>query len=384
MSTSLPALTSVDVARPQQPRGGRGAFTIIELIIVILVIAIVISIVAPMLGHTRVIAREAASNAMLLEVVKAGQQFRTDNNRWPGVFSAREMGDTANINSGLSQMQNAMLELAGGFSDSNPANPLGTVLQIGPGGQAQDVFVDLGAIGMPGAAGNKGYYRPDAKFFVAQDGIVGGQAQASGDNDDLPVLVDHFGTPVLLWSEDETAPSQVTQVADFARVDTSAGPARFYVASNAAHIFSSRLGTLGRSQADTTNAKGFSLLAVAGQGSGAEEDASPALAGLLGDPSRPVAVYLPGSNNMAAWPALPAAPRGGFVVHSAARDGVYMSSRSRRASQYGSDALNYGRNFWTDVKGTTPPQNRHLDDKGSPTTIDVLDDFDDLVIHSGG
>lgn len=357
-------------------RTGSG-FTLIELLVVLIVIAIIISIIAPMLGRTRAIARSAMTSSMLTEIGKASQTFRTDTNRWPGYFSAREMGAPENETRGFSTMQNVMLDLAGGVFTGGTVPTMSVT--VGPQSTTA-VEVDLEAIGVPGKYDNTLYYTPQAKFFEKQDGVVGGQS-ASGtlaDHQILPSLIDAFGNPMLAWVEDESAPTQITGTAtvnNFVRMNAGNGldePARFYWAPNRVFTESTNLGRSGRDQTGTSNPYKFSLLA---QGTPPGIDPLIPLMGLLGSPSSPVDLDPPSGSDI-----LPAHGRSGMVLHSAGIDGYYFNGGARTVGDP-AIALDYVRNFYIDPSSTSSP--RQTDQNQKPTTIDVISGFDDLVTSAG-
>jgi hypothetical protein len=74
---------------------------------------------------------------------------------------------------------------------------------------------------------------------------------------------------------------------------------------------------------------------------------------------------------------LPSAGRGSIVLHSAGRDGVYLSQDDKGAAvRGGGQELYYGLNFRTNNGQLTDPQ-------GRPTSTDIITGFDDLVQAAG-
>ncbi|MEM8758348.1 MAG: prepilin-type N-terminal cleavage/methylation domain-containing protein, partial [Planctomycetota bacterium] len=89
----------------------RAGFSLIELLVVIVIIAIVIGITVPAIGGARDLARASSTQATLAGLGNAISSFRADEQRLPGYFNTRQMG---RADTGLSGMQNIMLDLAGG------------------------------------------------------------------------------------------------------------------------------------------------------------------------------------------------------------------------------------------------------------------------------
>ncbi len=349
-------------------------FTIIELLVVMLIITIVIAIVLPALGGARNVAKNAATKTLANDFMNASARFQQDNNRLPGYFSAAEMGDDDNPSmAGLSAMENAMLDLAGGIDDgSGPANfadpnVARTISPLGPSDpNAIIVRVDLIGSDEAGAA----YFTPPKKFYVIQ----GATSQQAPNTEILkiPDVVDAFGQPLLLWTRDESfsgnarmpseGPSN-TEVA-FVRESSSDGPALFYWNANACFLDSVSLGAKGEDQ--TTSSLNPSLIG----GGTTPADLEDSLAGILGHPGYK-GNYDPDTQNLTDPATLQTivaeAPRGSLVLHSAGKDGVFLSNKQAgKAIPSGAgNALHFGYNF---VGGTTD---------------DVSEAFDDMIFSGG-
>lgn len=352
--------------RRQTPRPRR-AFSLIELLVTIAVIGIVIAIIVPTLGGARNTARAAGSQAQLTEIGQASTQYFADNQRLPGYFTPRQMGDPANAGRGFSGMQNIMLDLAGGIVSGGGGASLGTATQTLEVGPTSDntVFVDPALIGTTEAGG--GYYTPDDSRYVAQaDPTTGEQATSEDDHRALPSVIDSFNTPVLAWQRDRTAIQPIEAIEDFAQAEYSGDvPSRFYWASNAAFLNTTDLGKRGKDPTFSTAAGGreYSLL---GSGVTADPDLINHLAVLLGSPTVP--------NTDA--PAAPSAARGDLIFHSAGIDAMYMSSKDQGGRN---DELRFWQSFFTDDTGGT----RLEGGDGQVESIDLLDQFDDLIESVG-
>ncbi len=337
-------------------RGSRG-FTLLELLVVMFIIALVIAIVLPALGHVKVVTKITATTAMMRDMSTATSDFELDNNRSPGYFSPREMGSAANAGQGFTAMENAMLELAGGVVQNGSGS---SVIRVGPSLRTL-VDVDLDLIGVD-RAGAATYWMPDAKFYIPQDGDEGGVQEGSRAHSRLPDVVDAFGTPVLLWVEDDTAIGAIDSVEDFAQIASGGpDPSHFYWNSNAGFLRSKSLGKLRRDQTDAT------------LGSRIGEDVSDnnrreSLAGILGHPAYPTPSDLSDGLNT-----LPGVARGKVIIHAAGPDGYYFGFSDKRGQGNSSGAIQYGLSFFN-LSG-----DRHLDDNDVPEVDDVISGYDDIV-----
>ena len=331
----------------------RRAFSLIELLVVMVVIAIIVGILLPTLGGARNTAKAAAAKAQLTELGNAAQQYISDKGRPPGLFSPRVMGDPANEGRGFTAMQNVMLDLAGGIVSASGTN----IVEVGPT-TTETVFVDLTLIGTREAGG--GYYTPDEARFVAQLGEGAGLLVGDGEHQQLPSVIDPFGTPVLAWSRDRTAIQPIAAQADFVQLNSGGTtPARYYWASNAGLLKTGALGKRGKAALFTATGQEHSLM---GQGSASLLNN---LTVLLGSPT------VPGSAAN-----LPSNARADLLFQSAGIDALYMGSRDvgGRGGQ-----VQFWQNFYADAGGSQ----RLVDGDGRVETIDVLSRFDDLIETAG-
>jgi type II secretory pathway pseudopilin PulG len=339
-----------------------------------LIIGIVISIVIPALGGARNAARRAATQQVLTSFVQAASQFRNDNSdRQPGFFTPTEMGLAENIDYGLSAMENAMLDLMGGLVD-------------GPGDPTEVIDVTLNdrtAYVNPGLVGKGAYFQPDGSYYKPMVDMqqVGDGNHLGLTEDDLQLLdvVDAWGNPLLLWTEDFYGPSDIKDVEDFARVDAGTGAAderaKFYWAPNACFLRSKLLGKSGK---DQTNGFNGSLI-------GAEENTDmPSLSvsdnmmAMLGNPN------YPNDRSETAVNIFATAARGAFVIQSAGTDAVFLGKRDNGTARFGLrtgpnsyEPLLYGFNFKVGIG------NQDLTEDGQIVTTDVMSYYDDML-QSGG
>jgi prepilin-type N-terminal cleavage/methylation domain-containing protein len=361
----------------------RGAFSLIELLVVIIIIALVVAIVVPSLFGARNAARNASTQGLMTQVQGAAQQFETDHHRLPGYFSAREMGKTTNETQGFTGGENAMLDLAGGFvGTSAPSSP--TEFSVGPD-PANKITVDVQKIGV-----GEVYFAPPEKFFKVQP--TGGQSVNNGaDPDNIPDLVDAWESPLLVWTKDDTAIRPIDPGIDSYLCKRNSGngqqmtdSARYYWASNAGFLKATALGKKALDQTyDSSGSRGFSLIGDGAPGVIAGVNA-PSLEGVLGNPNfpyRPSGTILTPQNGRFT----PADGRAGFVIQAAGTDGYYVGSKERGGQLYtvrgtgDTGILQYG---WSQQNLAANPPAPHTDKDGKATNSAIVKDYDDLL--SGG
>jgi prepilin-type N-terminal cleavage/methylation domain-containing protein len=388
----------------QARRTTRSGFTLIELMVVILIIAVVISILIPAVAGVRSKAKQASTQALMTSLTNSVTQFQSDERRLPGYFTEKDMGSGTgggNLDNGMSEMENVMLDLIGMPPPSAAAGGA-SVKSIGPT-NATRINIDLDLIGTP-SNGSKQYFNPDPKFYVAQVkdtqqiGISG-----STDSEGIPQLkdvVDAWGMPLLAWRKDETAVQPVQNgppgsarnyfVQAYSGQVPGVPVSQFYWASNACFL---KAPAAGRgfnqpiSDNDMTNAGSSKGSMIGGPDSAAPSVASAeairSLAAVLGSPSFPY------RGNVAATRAanVPAAPRASFIVHSAGADGYFVGNKDKGRKQFSVGHIDYEFNFVNKMSGTIPAGGQindgYVDKDGKPTTIDVLSGFDDLLATAG-
>ncbi|MBI1190182.1 MAG: hypothetical protein GC200_05805 [Tepidisphaera sp.] len=351
-------------------RAARPAFSLIELVVVIGIIVLLISIILPALSVARRASKVAATNNEFNEVSNAIAQFKQDQNRLPGYFSARDLGDSQNATpqGGFTPMQNVMLELVGGIV-SNQQNPTGPdIATVGPtSGKTVKVRVDSQS-GMPSENLAK-YFQPKPSYFKKQDGVNGGKRYGTTDNSRLAELVDAFGQPVLMWMADPTATGTIQSLNGandnaLARSSAPTGantpPARFYWASNGAFLANNATLFVGdqrklqvtNSFITPDNASYVKNLSV-----------------LFGSPTAAANVAGPYDQ------IVPAAIRGSYILQSAGQNFYYMGLKETQLANAASSGqllfgLNFkdaGNNFVTDANGKT-------------SSTDIMTKSDDIIL----
>lgn len=360
------------------------AFTLIELLVVVAIIAVLIAILLPAIGGVRRSARQAATQALVNDFGTAAVRFSNDNNdRMPGFFSEEQMGAEQNLTRGFTAAENAMLDLAGenavfGVGQTRPANAPTTAVQVGPISDTRRMaWVDPKLLG----TSRNAYFTPSSENY--KEMLMGTQQLGSGPS--LPDLIDAFGNPLLVWSQDQAARGSINPSANnpdpfgqfVAEHSTGANNlAWFYLASNAGFLRSNSLGQGGQNQAGPIASGVTSSI-----GPGVPlENRRITLASLLASPS--YSLTAPGQTIQTAQfdRIYPARPRGRFIVQSAGSNGLYFGTDERG---WGSNAVNNRIYFGNSFKSSSG-QRFEAESGGGFTNIDLLEGFDDVINAVGG
>lgn len=352
-------------------RATRRAFSLIELLVVITIIAIVISITVPAISFGRDAARAQATRAQVQSLTSAVSAFQLDEDRVPGYFPAAVMAE--DNNRGFTGMQNVILDLAGGPIPQDGNEPASAVL-VGPNSSDGQVLVNPALFGVD-SANNTSYLDVTSLQF----GTIGGKSIADADNDQIPGILDSWDMPLLAWSENEFAPEiddiEQPDIENFAAVDGSALPARFYWNQNEAVLDSTGLGERQVSQRESA------LVSKRGGGSLtglSDEEKADALAALAGSTAGVTTRTRRGITSTNVSTLVPSASKGSVIFQSAGRDRVFLSTDESAYDEI-TGQLIYSRNF-------SPSDSGRFGDDGWPNAdgddgiVDVVSRFNDIVL----
>lgn len=357
----------------------RRGFSLVELLVVLVIITIIISITVPAVSSARQSARGVATRQQITGIVTAVGSFQNDKRTLPGYFSARDMGQPDNATEGFTGIENLLLDLAGQAAIVD--GPGTDVIQVGPSSTAaQKVYVKPDLIGSSDGA-NRSYLTLDKKSLVTMDPTQDQQVTTQAR---MPELVDAWGTPLMIWTVDEGALGErIRDLPDFAKENsgTSGAPRRglVYWNQNAGYLKARALGQLRQNQASN------SFLGASGTPAQAQVNS---LAGALGSPAYPVRDTAAPATSP---PRVASRARGSIMIQSAGRDGIFLANQAAsdtRASrdggykQFSTPTIDYRINFVRTETGSLPAD-QHVDKDNKPTTIDLLEKFDDLMGGAG-
>ncbi|MBL8746048.1 MAG: prepilin-type N-terminal cleavage/methylation domain-containing protein [Phycisphaerae bacterium] len=296
-------------AKPRALRARRG-LTLIELLVVAAVLVVLLSVLVPVISGARDTARRAQTAVLINTVSTATSQFREHNRRLPGVFTQEELASPSNL-TGFTQMENAILDLAGGV---DPTADVGgpNVFEVSLNNKSVRVNTRMIA-----STGGPGYLPLVLKGMESAVPEANGLAPARPEIDQIvdrsrgtagvlamPDILDAWGHPVLMWAKNEYAGERPHFSRLTSESEESPRRARFYWATNQGYLAS-------RSQI---------MSSAIGAGIDAEKRQR-SLDALLGDPANPD----PGSGGEGGI-FLPLSSRGDFLLHTAGRDGEYLSN----------------------------------------------------------
>jgi type II secretory pathway pseudopilin PulG len=283
--------------------------TLVELLVVMAIIAVLASILVPGIAGVRRSAMNAQTLALMQTVTTAFTQFREEKQRLPGVFSQDAISSAANL-SGFTQMENALLDLAGGV---DPRTDLGAAHAFEVRMGDQSVRINTRMVGCSGGPG----YLP-----LACKGLDSNEPQANGiaparpgidqiidpnrgpDKREMPDLLDAWGRPIILWSRNEFSGPNPVFSGNFSPQNATERRARFYWASNRGYL------------------EAPSQASKSALGAGAEPSRRlRSIDAILGDPAMPN----PASGGQEGH-YVPLTAKGDFMLHTTGRDGLFMDN----------------------------------------------------------
>ena len=393
--------------RSNQSRPARRGFTLIELLVVIAIIALLIGILVPALGAARNAGKQAATDALLNDFISAAQRYGLDHNgSLPGYFSARELGSQDNATAGLTGNENALLDLVGGdgviglvsetnLSDFNLNASDVIIVGYGPGDD-QKVYVNPSLFGTGST-----YWDIDDKVLTSlgqEEGDyqhssgsdLNNKAFADGSSDPraqlpfgggMPEVVDSFGQPLLVWSQNEFGARDITTQSSYdawrdrfvAADDTGVNQPWFYLNQNVGYLAATKLG--GKLFDPTGN------ILIGYKNNMFDDESADAFMAVFGSPAFPAVadasadgrVFNPGSlSGNDVERIVPLKPRGRFMVHSAGKDGMWLSNKGAgfKATALTADRTVYGVTFQSQLNGGDTEKN------------DILSRYDDRVVST--
>jgi len=378
----------------RQPGGARGAFTLVELLIVIAIIALLLAILLPALGGARNAAKRASTESLIREVLNAVQQFQVDTNRLPGHFSPAELGRRTNRDDrGFTTMENALIELAGGTEEDVDDMPDGqnSLIEVGPfpSGDNNNIIVDTNEV----YEATAGYLSlgGDALYPIAGQMTVEDETDWNPDSPEfgryqigMPDIVDAFGQPLMMWIRDPGAsmtpdPDDPESLDYFAAIDfESVDDVRpgFYWASNAGYLRSGDPGiapdrariAMGPNTPEFTQ---YDMSRISGDPSSDDERIIASLVGVLGSPAFPLEKDDPTDDSE---PFRPRRARGEAIVMSAGADGVFFEKKDDKSTSQANTYVAYA----------PSGQNSGLTPGGETAPAPGSSEFDDIVQSAGG
>jgi len=337
-------------------------FTLVEVLVVVAIVLILISILVPTLTGTRTAARSASTRSIMTDIGTAVQLFKAEKDRQPGPYTPDQMGHPDNLTRGVTQMENAIVELMGGRVATGTPDPDGVLIKLTVIGNdpTQVVMVNPNLIGAPDGPG---YLSIGRNILSAVQGQYhGGNPQ--GRVDQMPDVLDPFGSPIVLWTKNMVAGRN----AEFAMIQAPTNRALsirrgwYYWAGNAGYMRSnslgvnrvnqSRLSVLGRPVDDGLNL---------GYAQPSDSDIQTSMAALLGHPNFSRARAGDDLGGLLE----PTAPLSDVVLQSAGPDGVYLGNDAQRLRERAHLRAVYQR------EGQIP-------ERSLP-----IDRFDDLIVPAG-
>ena len=232
--------------------------------------------------------------------------------------------------------------------------------------------------------GQGAYFTPSSENFQKMTMSPTGNGQQFGVGPSIPDVVDAFGNPLMVWSQDVGSRGSINPESNnpgpfqqFVAENSSGNNnlAWFYLASNAGTLKARSMGTSGLNQSGSL-ASG--LTSAIGEGLPLENRRI-TLASLLASPSYTLTRQGRTIQNAPFDEIYPARPRGRFIVQSAGANGLFFGTNERG---WGANAVDNRIYFGSGFKGQNGQ--RFESEDGGVTNIDLLEGFDDVINAVGG
>lgn len=289
---------------------GRG-FTLVELLVTAAIMVVLLGVLIPATNGARSSARQAQTAVLMNTFTTGVSQFRQMNRRIPGVFTQDELASASNT-TGFTQMENAILDLAGGVEPNATIGADGGSFEIVM--QSHAVRINPRLVGSSRGPG----YLPltvkgmDSKFpqanglAPARAGVdqVVDQSRGTAGHVEMPDLLDAWGRPIMMWARNEYAGENPTFSEIYSDASESRPRARYYWATNR--------GYLSAKSSERASALGAVIDEAKRQRS---------LEAILGDPATPD----PQSGGTGSV-YRPLVAKSDIILQGAGRDGVFLSN----------------------------------------------------------